>query len=469
MKEKLKNYIKQILILFILTNIFLLKNLVANEEKICTASIFEQKEKNDDDEKKWQQFEGYLIGNIIIKCNKQFNTKKAKNRFLRQIYLTLEFLTPNINSDIILSRLPFAKKNRLDIKKLKFAKKDLEEISYIDDIKIELEENPIDNTFVDIKVSFINKIPFMVDGIAMYICSSNFLGTGHQLSLMAVPGNGIFIDGYEIKYLVPNINNKNVNFSLINNKFTDSNLAKMKLYRPFARTVRIGGTISNAVGYKKIKTLGQSLKEISYKYNHFDLWCGKTINIWIENYNEFYKRLIITSGFNDFMFIDKPKNLKINKIPVLYDQRSIGFGIYYMNKKEIKIKDSYGKDNNDKIHEGSKIYLYGGFISNSQLYFGLDFSKGQFIKNLGYCYFNSKILKLTNGYFDNSNDKKIIIDSLLTFESNLGYISPKKKIGIEMRQIFSFNYLGNFGNTIPNLTSIDGYHFMEYYTNTFQV
>ncbi|MCP3659903.1 MAG: hypothetical protein GY830_06150 [Bacteroidetes bacterium] len=470
MNNILKEYKYNILILILSLTFFFINNFSIRAEEICKPPIFEQKEQkeqNNDDDENWKKFDGYLIGNIIINSKKQFNTNKEKNKLYRNIYNTLEYLTPNLNSDIILNKIPFKEKDRLDIQKLKYCKKELESISYIDDIKIELEENPVDITYIDIKISFKNKFPIMVDPIAMYICNSNFLGTGHQLSLRAVPGNGILLDGYEIKYLVPDIKNKDINFLLINNKFTNSNLIKLKLDRNFTRPVRFGGNISNATGYSNINTIGQSEEEYSYKFNHFDLWCGKTIDIWTENYNEFYKRLIITSGLNSYRYLDKPENLKINNIPILYDQRSIGFGIYYMNKKVIKIKDSYGKNNNDKIHEGIKIYLYGGFISSSQLYFALDFAKAKLFETLGYFYINSKFLKLTNGYFDNTNDKKEIIDSSFSVETNFGYISPKKKIGTDMRQIITLNYLGIFSKNITNFTSIDGYHYMEYYPNTY--
>ncbi len=472
-KYYLKKILKKLNILFAIC--FFLISTKTYAEKICAPPIFEKRtKKENNDEKNWAKFDGYLIGNIIINSHKQFDLTKTKSKFLRQIYITLESLTPNVNSDIILSRIPFTEKNRLDIKKLKFAKRNLEAISYITDIKITLEENPLDNTYVDIKISFKNKFSIMVDGLSLIICSSNFLGTGHQISFRAIPlsytqaePENVFLHGYEMSYFAPNIHNTKFDFRLDYKKHTNFNLAKFKLNRHFYRTVKIGGGVFNAVGFRNIKTIGLEEKNYKYKYNHFNIWGGKTANIWIENYNEFYKRLIFTLGANDYRFIERPENLKIGDIPILYDQRSLGIGICFMKKKVSILDDSYGRNNRDIIYMGHKLYLYGGFLSNSQYYFVVDFSKGHFIKKIGYFFLNAKALKLTGGYFQNTNDDDKTIASSLSFDNQLGYISSKKKIIIDIRQIITFNYLVNFSETLRNLNSIDGFHYIDSYSNTY--
>lgn len=475
-KDKLK---KLYILIFIICSIFFKPFKSYAEKAICLPPRLDTKDINkindQDEEEQWKKFDGYLIGNIIINSYKQFDLSKYENKLIRQVFYTLSTLTPNIKANIITSRIPFKENDRMDIRKLKFAKRNLKKIYYIDDVSIKLEENPIDSTYVDIKISFKNKFPIMIDPLGMSFCDSNFFGTGHQLYLEAIPQNNLIdINGYRITYLAPNIHNTKIDFTL-DHKITDeSRFSKFKLHRPFYRDINIGGGMKYKTGLETIKTIGlkENIEEYKcyYKFNHFKIWGGKNIDIWLDNYNEYYKRLILTVGTDEYRYLEKSENLKIKNITVMNDQTSYGSGICFIKKKIFKIQDSYGRNNRDIIYEGNKLYIYGGILVeeniNSRKYFVLDISKGKNIKNIGYFYLNSKIMQTTEGYI-NKNQKKIIIDPITSINADLGYISPKKKIGIDIRQIITLNYLGRFGDNFKSLASIDGFHYMDIFTKTY--
>ncbi len=434
--------------------------------------------------------EGRLIGNIILESRSQFDLRDIENKYLRQICSILKCLTPSIDTKTILSRLDFSEEsasiikisnflpnidikdqrsqkgtftnNRLDIQKLKFAKKQLDKLRYIVKVIITLQDNPIDNTYVDIKVSFKNLFPIMVNPFNYSIKCINFFGTGHIIAFKAFP-KYIFLDGYEINYLAPNIYNTNINCSLLYKDSRYIKTTKIELTRPFLRFTRLGGGAFKASTYKKIGVLGLPKKSYDFKYNKSSLWFGKTVDIWDYSYDEYYKRLIFTIGLSNCYYTEAPLNLKKYGIPIMNNKDIKGMGICLLKKSYFSIQDIRGRAK-EYLWKGYKIYIYGGYISEDFIkrrkYIALNLGSGLYSTNFGYLYLNTKLYNVTNGI------SRVFIGKIATnnipaircMKGSVGYISTKYSISnIKLRQIIGLKYTAFFGGEFKPLSKIDGF------------
>ncbi len=430
--------------------------------------------------------EGRLIGNIILEAHSQFDIIDIKNRYLKQVCSILKWLTPSIDTKTILSRLDFSEEtasiikisdflpnanikdprsqkgtftnNRLDIQKLKFAKRQLDSLKYIGEVTIILQDNPIDNTYVDIKVSFKKLFPISPNPFNYSLKCINFFGTGHIITFKAFP-EYIFLDGYEVTYLAPNIYNTNINCSLLYKDCKSIKTTKIELRRPFFRFTRFGGKAFKASTYKKINVLELPKKTYDFKCNRSSLWLGKTIDIWNYSYDEYFKRLIFTVGLSKCDYTESPPNLKKYNIPIMNNVNIKGMGICLLKKSNFIIQDIRGRGKED-LWKGYKIYIYGGYMSESHImnrkYIALNFGSGLHSPNFGYLYLNTELCNVTSGL--SRIHERHFIPAIRCLNGSVGYISAKYSIcNIKLRQIIGLKYTAFFGGEFKPLSRIDGF------------
>ena len=285
----------------------------------------------------------------------------------------------------------------------------------------------------------------------------NFRGLGHQLSTqVAYSGNDPRQKlEYQAHYKVPFIGKTFLTAQADLLYLRDLKQASVKLFRPFltpdtkyAGSIELNHTQIN----NRLVTRNDSVLLVPLTYNYSDIWIGRSFKLFYKQQNTETKgrsRLIIALRNTNYTYLSRP-NVTADTNQVYQDSRTTLFSVGYSRRKYVRDVLIYGFGRTEDVPVGSSVATIVGFDNaelGERLYTGVNFSHGNYIRQMGYLY----SLVSLGGYIRSRR----IEQGVFSLEAN--YFSPLMTSSWgNMRHFFNTRYttgIGRFANEYISLSS----------------
>jgi len=341
----------------------------------------------------------------------------------------------------------------------------IRKLSFIEDARIIVNYSSANRDSVDVLIitkdlwskGFDVKIPALDSG-QVVIWENNIFGIGHQI------GSDIFWNmekspsiGYEGIYKIENIFGTfvkgKVNYL---HKFEKESYG-LNLFRDFF-TPNIeyagGAELRHTSKVEKIMTTDTTSFWTHVKYNNYDFWVGRAFPIKVKSSLSGIRSTIIISArlLNNFFFKRPP--IVSEQSYYQYHDKTILLGCVAFSMQNYNTSNliySFGRT--EDIPYGSLVKITAG-LENSEffrrLYSSISFSKGNYLKNIGY-YYNSLSI---GGFINKRRFEQGMINCQLNYFTNLLRIK-----NFRLRQFANINYsigIRRFEGDMMNINNENG-------------
>ena len=299
---------------------------------------------------------------------------------------------------VIRKALLFSEGDAVDSYKLADTERYLRSLRYIDDARVIA--NPVSDDEVEVVVIVQDILPYSVGFGTNFSSRANFAVTNRNVIGMGVELRaGAFIDsrkdrlmGYETMLRMPNIGHSFVSFQANYVDRYENQLYGFTLRREFyAPTTQYAGHLSlhNArtpVRFYNPTGVYPRESPILVRYNHLDVWLGRSFQIDKNPFNKQRKNITVSLGAQQIRFIDRPENSA--ELYYKFQNRNTYLAsLSYSQQAYYKTNLIYNFGRTEDIPYGYLFSITGGKETNelyNRPYIGANLSSGYFIPGLGY-------------------------------------------------------------------------------------
>jgi hypothetical protein len=407
-------------------------------------------------------------GDTLINQNNPDNFSSGKGKFIRNIiiqkiqpfgssvYDTIDYSTTwfqkagnsihiNTNNKIIRKNLLFHKGDQINPYQLADNERILRNLSFLEDARIELKEVRGNNDSVDLVViaKDIFELGFDVNinniqSGKIEIWDNNLLGLGNEfqsnINWNTTRSNTI---GYEGIYNSKNILGSFVDANLHYLSFLETTTYAGGLSKEFITpSTRYAGGISafKTSTFASLNPSDTSIFRDPLKYEHFDIWGGRSIRINPSNLFEKNRlNLILSARIYKDHFYERPA-VGQDQYYQFHNKTTILGSIALTMQNFYKTNLIYNFGRTEDIPYGFMVNLTGGYELNefnNRGYLGLFLSSGRLVNGLGYFYNQAEL----GSFFNKMSQEQGILKLSTNYFSSLYVLNEFK-----YRHFISFDY-----------------------------
>ncbi|KAB7730507.1 hypothetical protein F5984_13885 [Rudanella paleaurantiibacter] len=354
------------------------------------------------------EFEGRVIGTIHIRRldvfgQSVYDTLRQSRNWVERVASSLH---ANTREGIIRrSFLLIREGDLVDPDVLKDNERLLRTTPIFHDARILVVPRPGSRQFVDVYVITQDVWSLLPGGgfgglnnFSIELDQRNFRGVAHQLYNRfsyntTRPGQKV---EYQGRYAIPYVNILGVRTFLTAQAdfiyLRDIKQMSFKLYRPFitpdtkyAGSLELNNTRLNSRYFDE----RDSARFVGLNYNFLDIWIGRAFRVnWGGSDALTRNRLVIAGRVTRYEYLDRPP-VTADSNQLYQNSRTALFSVGYSQRRYVRDVLIYGFGRTEDVPIGSLVSFVGG-IDNAELgerlYTGFNFSRGQYLRNIGYLY-----------------------------------------------------------------------------------
>ena len=361
---------------------------------------------------------------------------------------------------VIRNALMFKEGDKINRYKLADTERYLRSFSYINDARVSV--IPVSNDQAEVVVVVQDVFPYSVDfgtnfssRAKVAIANRDIIGLGFELRA------GAFIDsdkdrlmGYQAAMRFPHIGRSFVSFQADYLDRYENQRYGFTLNRDFyAPTTQYAGHLAfyharTPVRYSHPDNKKTEIDPITIRYNHLDVWLGRSFQIDKNSSSKQRKNITVSLGVQQMRFFDRPENAE--ELYYQFQNRTTYLAsLTYSQQAYYKTNLIYNFGRTEDIPYGYMLSIISGKEFNEKYnrpYMGVNFATGYFVPWLGYI-----SSAASWGTFLRNGSDQGIVDYGLNYFTNLYVLGNFKH-----RTFINGQYTRQLANHLKDRLIIDG-------------
>ncbi len=405
----------------------------------------------------FEPYRGKIIGTIYV---------RRLNVFGQSVYDTLRHtdnwferaansVHRNTREGVIRRYLRFQEGDEVNPLQLQDNERLLRNTNIFHDARILIVSRPGSRQFIDVHIITQDVWSLLPDGgvgslnnYSVGFEQRNVRGLGHQFTNMFYYNSNDPRQKaeYRARYTVPYIGRT---FLTAQSDFLwlrDQKQVAVRLFRPFITPdTKWAGSFEmsyNRINNRVILPFNtDSTVLVGLSYNYSDVWLGRSFKVFFGNRDiqeANRARLVVAGRITNYTYLKRPSEVRADTNQLYQNTRLMLFSLGYSQRRYARDVLIYGFGRTEDVPYGNLISLVGG-VDNAEfgrrLYGGANFSRGLYVKKLGYLY----SLLNVGSYFRAGKAEQ----GLFSVQAN--YFSPLQptKHG-DLRHFVNFRYTAGF-------------------------
>jgi len=366
---------------------------------------------------------------------------------------TSEFIVRNV--------LLFSEGDKVNSLQLAYSERYLRSLKYINDARVTA--IPISDDEVEVVVTVQDILPYSVNFGTNFESRANFGLVNHNIIGLGIEMRaGAFMDsqkdhlmGYEATLRLPNIGRTFISLQADYLDRYENQRYGFRLQRDFyAPTIRYAGHLIFFQAQTPVRYIDPNgelpTNHTIIKYNHLNMWIGRSFRIDNNSLYKQYKNITISLGAQQMYFIDRPEHSEEHYYR-FQNRTTYLASLTYTQQSFYKANLIYNFGKTEDIPYGYKLSIVGGkevneMYNQDRPYFGTLVSSGHFIPSFGYL-----SSELSFGTFFRNGTDQGTIDIHLNYFTNL-YVMGN----FRQRTYINSHYTRQLYNQLGDQLVIDG-------------
>jgi hypothetical protein len=427
--------------------------------KLFFKPIGKKKKKKKIAPKKYYEFEGKIIRNIIIETLDPFgfselDSLKKPKKWIEKTGNRIHLKTKRL---AIQNLLLFRENKTADSLLIMESERLIRSQKYIRSVQIELKLPTQQSDSVDVYIrvldswSLVPKFTLSSSKTAFELNEKNFMGMGHEFKNKFTNRFNDGKNAYDLSYGIPNIKNTFIKTTLkykidLENYYSKSIDLSRPFYSPFAKWA---GGIYYDQQFRKDTLQDSNLVYASqnFKYNSQDYWLGHAFSV-LKGNTEKNKitNLILSARFLDLKYSESP-TFEYDPIHFFSNEKLLLFGIGISSRKFVQDRYIFKNGIIEDVPIGRIYGLTSGYQYKNNLrkfYLGGQVSFGKFY-DWGFLSTNFEL----GSFFEKSNSTQTTFSFQANYFTNpIAFGNWKLRQFIKPQIILGYNRLNSIGDRL---------------------